>query len=300
MSAESQSIYFLGRPVRKLQNPYSGVDQTYCTERHDDKRIDSANFQHCTFANLGFKGTIFKNAQFLDCAFVNCYFRRSELSNCKFTGCRFIDCNLDRIVIKHCDFQYSHFRDCHIAYSEMKYSLPRPPNLREVLCRNLAVETWRLGLSLEAKQYRIAELQAREEHLRAAALHESQWYEEHFKGWRRVSASVNWAFSVVNRWLWGYGQRSLRLLMWALILPVFVFPALFWAFIDHLSHRTRSDISLPDLIVFSLMNFIPTRLTADVIPTSVCTQLIAGLESLVGIIIAGLLAAYIFRWMLYR
>ena len=108
-----------------IPQPFVGTDKTFCAQRHDHQCVDSAECHHCTFVNLGFKGTRFRNSQFLNCIFVNCYFRRSDFSNCTFTGCWFIDCNFDHVALKGCSFQYSRFRNCQIPYSEMEFSLPR-------------------------------------------------------------------------------------------------------------------------------------------------------------------------------
>ena len=300
MTNTSSTIYSLGRPVTSLSHPYSGTDKTYGAERHDHKTINSADYKHCTFVNLGFKETIFRDSQFLNCIFVGCYFRHSELRNCNFTGCKFVECDFEHITLRSCEFRYSRFRDCHIKFQEIEYSLPREPNLREDLCRNLSIESWRLGLSQQAKLYRTAELQSREEHLSAAVFHGSQWYVEHFGGKRRFRALIDLTVSRINRWLWGYGLRIWRLVVLALILPLFVFPGIFLLSIDHLAHRTKDVVGIPDLIVFSLGNFLPTGLSALVVSDNVCIQIISGLESLVGVVVTALFAAYIFRWILHR
>ena len=300
MTNVSSTIYSLGRPVKSLSEPYSGTNKTYAAEQLDDIRINSANYKHCTFVNLGFKHAIFRDSQFLNCIFVGCYFRRSELRRCNFTGCRFVECNFEHITLKSCDFRYSRFQSCCIKYQEMKYNLPIEPNLREVLCRNLYIESWHLGLSKQAKLYRTAELQSREEHLSAAVSHNSQWYQEHFTGMRRFHALIKLSGSRINSWLWGYGQRIWKLVGHALVLSVFVFPAIFYWFIDHLTHRTKDVVSISDLILFSLGNFLPTGSATLVVSDNVWVQIISGLESLAGVVVTALFAAYIFHWILHR
>ena len=300
MANEQYDLYCLGRPVTEFKKPFLGTDKTFCAQRHDNRKVNTAEFKHCTFVNLGFKATQFKNSQFLNCIFINCYFRRSVFSNCNLTGCWFIDCNFDHVALKGCNIQYSRFRNCQIAYSEMEFSLPREPNLREDLCRNLSIESRRLGLSQQARLFRMAEIKAHEEHLGAAVLRRSQWYKDHFKGIRRFSALVKLAVSFANRWLWGYGQQSFRLVMFAIILPIFVFPAIFYLLIDELAHRSGKAITLMNLVYFSLENFIPAGISSNVVPISVQTQLWSGVESLSGVILAALFATYIFRWSLHR
>lgn len=175
------SAYHLGRPVAALETPYSGSDKAFAAERHDGAVIDSPSYKHCTFANLSFKEAKFKGGRFLDCIFIGCYFRRAELTNCGFVGCRFFDCNFSHIALKSCDFRHSIFRGCQVTYSEIEYSLPTEPNLREELTRNLSVESSRLGLSREARRYRMAEIHAHEQHL------DERWQ----AGWSELMANLD-------------------------------------------------------------------------------------------------------------
>ena len=118
-------------------------------------------------------------------------------------GCKFLDCNFSHIAIKSCDFRHSLFKDCQLPFAEMRHSFPPEPNLREELARNLALASSQLGLSSEARQYRMEEIRAREAHLRAAIVAESQWYREHFDAFARVRAAAQLSASLGNRWLWG-------------------------------------------------------------------------------------------------
>ena len=300
MASEPYGHFCLGRPIAEFKPPFIETDKTFCGQRQDNREVDSADLQHCTFISLGFKATPFKNSKFLNCIFVNCYFRRSIFSNCTFTGCWFIDCNFDHVALKGCHFKYSRFRSCQIAYSEIEFSLPREPNLREELCRNLAIESRRLGLSQQGRVFRIAEIKAHEEHLKAAVLRSSQWYEDHFRGMRRFAALLKLTGSLLNRWLWGYGHQSFRLAISAITFPIVIFPAISNLYIDELMHRSDKEIALTDLVHFSLENFIPAGISSNLVPISVCTQLWSGFESLTGVIFATLFATHIFRWSLQR
>lgn len=96
----------------------------------------------------------------------------------------------------------------------MEHSLPSAPNLKEQLCRNLAIQSADLGLSDETRRYRRLEVEAREEHLWNGITGESEWYIAHFTG-RRFRAGCQWMLSKMNCWLWGYGER-LIVLRWSL------------------------------------------------------------------------------------
>ena len=182
----------------------------------------------------------------------------------------------------------------------MEYNLPSEPNLREELARNLSLESSRLGLSREARRYRIAEINAHEEHLWAATWGKSQWYKDHFDTIARIMAFSERVGSLLNRWLWGYGERAFVLVRNLLILVIIVFPALFYFFKDQLTHVSGRQIELLDIFLFSLENLVPADVSSGVNASSLMTRLLAGLESLFGVVAVALFAAYIFRWSLHR
>ena len=255
--ANGPAVYLCGRMMASLKEPYSETDKAFAAERHDEMVIKSPKYKHCTFANLSFKEAHIDNGEFLDCTFIGCYFRRAHISNCNFVGCRFFDCNFNHVALQSCRFRFSTFRGCQISFSEMEYSLPTEPNLREELARNLSVESSHLGLAKESRRYRIAEIHAHEEHLKAAIWCEAKWYQDHFDGFARLRALLEWLLSLLNRWLWGYGERSAVLIRNLLILAFLVFPLLFIIFIDQLAHESGRAVSLRDTLYFSLHNIIP-------------------------------------------
>ncbi|MBI4527734.1 MAG: pentapeptide repeat-containing protein [Deltaproteobacteria bacterium] len=294
------SAYVLGRPTGNLADPYLGTDLTFGGARLDGLRIEKADFTHCTFANISFKEVVLNSSSFLNCVFVGCYFRRAEVIGSRFIGCKFLDCNFSHIAIKSCDFRHSSFRACQLPFAEIRYSLPSEPNLLEELARNLALESSRLGLSSEARQYRMTEIRAREAHLRAAISGESQWYREHFDGFARVRAIAQLSVSLGNRWLWGYGERARILVRNFLVLGLLIFPVAFWLVRDGLVHTRGSDIRAIDVVYFSLQNILPAGVESGVRAVGPIPRMIAGLEALFGVVAVALFASYVFRWSLHR
>ena len=292
--------YHLGRPLVELESPYQEAEKTFGTQRLDGAEIESADFQHCTFGNVSFKEVTFRDGAFLDCVFVGCYFRRAQLNNCRFVGCRFFECNFAHIALSSCDFRFSIFRGCQIQYSEMDYCLPTEPNLREDLARNLALESSKLGLPQETRRYRMAQIRAHEEHLVAAFQRKSQWYKDHFDGPSRVRAFIGWTLSLLNRWLWGYGERALVLVRNVVVLAFVLCPTLFYAWRVELAHNSGRTVSFSDAFYFSLENILPGGIVSDVVAIGSTTRFFAGLESLFGVVAITLFAAYIFRWSLHR
>ncbi len=262
--------------------------------------LESPDFSHCTFVNLSFKNAKLENGRFLNCVFVGCYFRRAEFTNCSFVGCRFLDCNFGHIVLKSCDFRFAVFRGCQVSHSEMEFSLPGEPNLREELARTLSIESSRLGLAREARRYRVEEIRAHEKHLWAVISGSSQWYREHFDAVARIKACLEWGGSLANRWLWGYGERAVVLVRNLVTVTLLLCPFLFYVCREQLSHTSGRPIEILDLLYFSVENVVPAGVVSGVVTNGFVTWSIAVLESLFGVVALALFAAYIFRWSLRR
>ena len=207
----SQDVYIVGRTKGSIVAPFTGQDQVFGGERLDGKTISGADYGHCTFANISFKDVTLEASKFTDCTFIGCYFRRTKLLNVIFQACKFLSCDFPKATVQACDFRYARFSDSYIPFAEMEHSLPNQPNLREMVARNLTIETDKLGLPEERRFYRMAEMQAHEQHLVAAIRGRSQWYKDHFDSLARFRAVTELAWSYVNKWLWGYGERILIL-----------------------------------------------------------------------------------------
>ncbi|MDA2930652.1 pentapeptide repeat-containing protein [Acidobacteria bacterium AH-259-O06] len=294
------SIYHLGRQAADFTPPYRDQDKVYGGLRLDGNTVDKAHIEHCTFSNVSFKDVTVNSGHFVDSVFIGCYFRRTQLVNSHFVGCRFFECRFARVSIQACSFRFSSFRDCQIPFDELFHSLPSEPNIREELTRNLSLASSKLGLSSEARKYRMAEIKAREEHLSAAFLGKSQWYLDHFDAVRRVRAFGQWLLSLLNRWLWGYGEKWSVLIRNLLLISLVLFPGLFYVFRNQLRHVTDRDTTFLDTIYFSLENVTPGGIVSGVIAEGNTVRFLAALESILGVIALALFASYIFRWSLHR
>ena len=301
MSETESYAYAIGRKIDSLQEPFRGTDSLYAAVRLDGTTISGADFQHCTFSNISFKDAIIDSGKFLNCVFVGCYFRRAKLNDTSFAGCRFIDCHFGHVRIGGSRFEYSSFRGCHISFDEMFFSLPPQPYVKEILARNLAIESTRLGLPSEARRYRREEIKAHEAHLRAAVVGQSQWYQEHFSGgYVRTRALSQLLASLLNRWFWGYGERVWLLLGNVVFFALIVFPLFFYLYADGLVKHSGGEIGVPDLLRFSIENILPVTVASGVEAGSYMAQLLAAAESIFGLLVLALFGSHIVRWSLRR
>jgi hypothetical protein len=290
--------YAEGRPAQRLREPYQAADRTFASERIDDRSISQADYKHCTFINMSFKKSRIERASFEDCIFIGCYFRRAELKDCSFVGCRFVDCRFPYVSIRSCDFRYASFKGCSLPSKEILYSLPSEPNLREDLARNLRIEAARLGLSNEAGRYRDIEIRAMEGHLWAAVVGESTWYKEHFDAAARVRSFFVYVTSLLNRWMWGYGERLLVLLRnWAFA-SFILFPALYWAL--GAQFQSPTDVNVAAALIFSLKNAVPAAIGSNIVAVGGLLTAISIIESVYSAVTLALVASYVFRWSLHR
>ena len=295
-----ESAYLLGRAAGNLDGVTSGSDIAFGSTRLDGQELRDWDFKHCTFANISFKNSPLQDCKFLNCIFVDCYFRRSTLTNSHFVGCRFVDCNFSYVSIQSSHFKYSSFRKCQIPFAELRHSLPTEANLRESLAHNLFVESRALGLRAEARSYRLAALTAKEADLRAGISGESEWYRTHFEGSKRFRARRQLWFSRFNRYAWGYGESSWRLLWNVLLVSIVVFPALFYATRSGLSSGNGGAVGLWDIIYFSVETAFPAPLGSDIEAVGYLARALAIAESLLGFVFVALFASNVFRWSLDR
>jgi hypothetical protein len=108
------------------------------------------------------------------------------------------------------------------------------------------------------------------------------------------------AWSYVNRWLWGYGERIVVLIRNFTLAGLIVFPVLFYAFSEQLVPASGGSINVRDLVYFSLANIVPTGIASNITAIGPFAQTLTVVESLFGVVTAGLLASYIFRWSLHK
>ncbi len=215
-----------GRPESALEDPWQGKDATFASARLDGQELVDAEYRHCTFINVSFKSAKLTRSRFIDCIFVDCYFRQSDLRQSSFTGCRFVDCLFSKVAIVASDFRYARFRGCHPSFADFSTSMPIEPNLRIEVAEQCAIAAEQAGDVGDARRYRLAVIEARNLHLRAAVAGETQWYRDHFDTIARLSAVAELAWHRLNRALWLHGESARRLLGSLLLFLLVLFPVI--------------------------------------------------------------------------
>lgn len=271
----------------------------FAAEHKDCSTLENLEFQHCTFANVSFKEADIRNCRFINCAFLNCYFRKTELTGSTFVGCKFLSCDFPKIIVQSCDFRYSKFENCVLPFDEMEHSLPREPNLREELADRLAIASDAIGLQNDRRKYRLAAIQAKKEHLKAAILSKSEWYRRHYSGLRRLSAFAQLITSYFYDIVWGHGEKPIILIRNILILAFVVFPLLLWFVHDSLNQFSE-PLGISDVIWLSVATFISVESVNVVSATGTLARIILTIEAFLGFVSFGLLITLLVRWMFKR
>jgi hypothetical protein len=296
---DTPSVYTLNKILLDLSavEGHSADDAVFAGQRLDGKTFTGIRVRHSALANLSFLNATFADCHFENCVFIGCYFRKSNLSSCVFRGCRFIDCNFPKVIVSSCLFEYVTFVSCFIEPNEIRYSLPTAPNLRRDLTANLAQQAASAGRGLAARTFTLWSIAAEREHLRAAWRHESGYYVTHFPGFLRVTAFSQWCWNYVDGAVWGHGERVANLFATLLVMALLVFPSLFYltrggfeilpGWSNGFSWGALSFLSLGTML--NVGSVVPLR------PLSFAARSWVAVEALVGIVLAGLFVAYVFR-----
>ncbi len=218
------------------------------------------------------------------------------MKNCTIIGCKFYDCEFPKLTLIACDFSYTRFRGCQVAFTNMSSSLPKKPNLCRDICRNLALQSSKLGLRGDARRYRMEEMAARENHLRNAVLGESDWYKSHYSGFAKVRALLSLTGILINKRLFGYGERLSILIRNSLIAAVGVFPCVYYLLPNGFDRQDSGSFGFGEYMLFSISTMFPMRDLSKISTTAWYTHAIASFEAACGVIVLAFVAAYVFRW----
>ena len=271
-------------------------NKKFVNEKIDKKSstISNREVHNSVFEDMGFKETVFSDCNFSHNTFINCYFKKTKMWNVNFTGSRFINCNFDGVEINHSDFLYCKFENCFIEYQAMVQNLPAEANLREKLCRNLSMESLNSGSDKDYKKYFYDMKAAGEKNcfetfrLQRTAYYKQKTFDQ------RVSAFISFIHSKVNKYLWGYGEDVI-LLCFILLCIVFGFSGAFKASFSAIQNGNGDMcwISFGQSFFISIMNLCTT--SAGYYAGNSLTQVLFGIENILGILFLGLFVSVIVK-----
>lgn len=260
------------------------------------RRTGSNDGSHLLFSHKEMRGTSivgasflssqFKNCTFSHCFFERCYFRKSSFTHVSFTGCRFVDCAFSGASFDQCDLSFTSYSNCSITYRQVEKCLPDQQNVLHDLARELRMNAQNRGDKENVRLFLRQELLASERHNYKKWREINDRYYSKYTLFQRVEAFIAWSSLKTTRFLWGYGESWLAVLRLSAIL-ILVFAIFYWKL---LKINGMPAESFWDYLLFSLATF-TTLGYGSAFPESLWGRFWTNIESAVGLLVYGLLAA---------
>lgn len=191
-----------------------------------DKRF-TADVTECSLSNRLFvrlvaKGRTFRKVDFKYSVFDGCYLRNCTFDSCDFTGCRFVNTNMHGAKFSGSNFQYASFDKTIVDASILDTECPGPENLKARFARSLRTNYQQLGDAAGVNKAMKVELEASEAHLHKAWASNESYYRQKYKGLDRLSSFFQWLEFKILDYVWGNGERPLRLCFSVFVFLVFM------------------------------------------------------------------------------
>lgn len=289
--------YFENRILKdfnEIKNSNTKLENIILANERIDKEWKSENYKinNSTFAKVGLREAKFSNDDLRFNVFIDCYFKRARFEDVNFTSSIFINCNFDEVTFINCTFDYCTFNNCLIQYKYFLESMPKRPNIRWELCKNLSLECLKLGYEDEFRKYYFAEKEASEQYYWKKFWHNSsESYYKKYNGIDRISGLWNYILSKANKFLWGYGEKITRLIV-NMILVLIVFAIGYYVGIEKVTENINMTWGIA--IYMSLSNFF--TVTCEYTPKVLLYKILSVAEGGLGIVLMGFFVAALFRY----
>nr|WP_015647665.1 pentapeptide repeat-containing protein [Pseudomonas sp. GLE121]AGL12835.1 pentapeptide repeat-containing protein [Pseudomonas sp. GLE121] len=175
------------------------------------------------------KGAQVSTCTFRSTIFVGCYFNGVTFTSCDFTSAKFIDCNLKDAKFVHCKLNYVSFRRTIVDSSEILANLPREPNVRRDLLRNLRVDARELGNIEDESIYIRKEIEASDDFYMSAFKAREIWYRNKYSGIDRIVFFLSWVKSKFSGLIWGNGEKPIRVL-YSCVFTIIIMAAILYTY----------------------------------------------------------------------
>lgn len=174
----------------------------------------------------------------------------------------------------------------------MKESLSRRPNIKWELCKNLSLECLKLGYEDEYRRYYFEEKRASEQYYWKKFWHKgSEAYYKKYNGIDQLSGLVNFIFSKINKYLWGYGEKLSNLILNMFIVLV-GFTVGYNVCLEYVAQNVKMNWMIA--LYMSLSNFF--TVTCEYTPQELSYRVMSVLEGGLGILLMGFFVAALFRY----
>lgn len=131
-------------------------------------------------------------------------------------------------------------------------------------------------------------MSASADHVWKIAFSSHSWFRDKYPFGTRVGAFFRWLVMKTENWLWGYGESPLKLIGWAVIVVVLFVPV-----------YMNTTTSVIEALRISAFAFATVSYGEHLSATTQAIDWIL-IESLIGVVFVGLLAASAFKWIARR
>jgi len=253
----------------------------------DGAIIRQVNLRWSTVRDVGFKGARLVGCNLSQATFSECYFRRTVFQDCDIVNAKFSASDFSNARIDGSRLDFATFRDCEINLQAIRFRKDAAPQALARVCRNLKLNAMQMGHFTDAGELTFLE-KTYERHV----LYNQAFAQKHVHGAARLGAIVRWAGSLLQSWMWGYGEKPSRLAL-AMTANIFVFGTLqYWL-------RAVPGVGWWDHVYFSGITFF-TIGYGDLVPLAALPRLVSMLEGAAGIVTIGMLIASVTKTIMYR
>jgi hypothetical protein len=247
--------------------------------RVEETQIDKAylrnvNLRWAVFRDVGFKNARFVNCNLSQASFTECYLRRAQFEKCDLVNSHFDSCDFSQAVIAESRIDFASFESCEIGLANIRFRQDASAQAMVRVCRSLKLNAMSMGNFADA-----GELTYLEKTFERRALYAR-------KAWPQ------WAGSVLQNWLWGYGEKPWRL-GFAMMANILIFGALLFS-LDPLP-----DKGFWEHVYFSGITYLTVGY-GDLAPATPLARLLSVVCAAAGIATFGMLIASVTKKVMYR
>lgn len=274
-----------------------GSHLSFSDQIKDDLQAERTFLQACHFRHLGLKKASIKDSDLTQCVFEDVYLRNAKFEHVKFIGSKFRNCNLEKASIKECHFNYCTFERTLLNSDAMIDNLPKEPNLKRDLARNLKKNFEGLGDKKTADVFLDIEIEAQEEDLAGAFWGHTDYYREHYPTFiKRFGAGLEFLLSKMAGIFLGYGHRIDKLIISFIILTcilgLITYQSSSLFIVD--SQEPSRVLKFSESIYFAFTVMLGIR-TSHFLPVSESAKLLLFILGLLRVLFLPLLAATFYR-----
>jgi hypothetical protein len=247
--------------------------------RVEETQIDKAylrnvNLRWAVFRDVGFKNARFVNCNLSQASCTECYLRRAVFEKCDLVNAHFDSCDFSQAAIIESRIDFASFKNCEIQLQAIQFRKDASEQAMVRVCRSLKLNAMSMGNFADAGNLTYLE----KTHERRALYTRGEW--------------ARWVGSLVQSWLWGYGEKPWRLALFMAFNIVVFGTLLHWA-------NALPDKAWWEHVYFSGITYL-TIGYGDLAPVGPLARFLAVIEGAAGIGTFGMLIASVTKKVMYR